>query len=128
MEQRKELEWSKENVDWKRLRRGWCLGPKEFREELLEKIGRQKGRQHHGEELRESDEQKAERLVDLMLKREGWAPKDLRKHRKGDRIKARMAARLRSETTMTWEWIARRLEIGHWRTAANAVRMLNENR
>jgi hypothetical protein len=30
--------------------------------------------------------------------------------------------RLRAETTMTWGWIARRLEMGHWRTAANAVR------
>lgn len=128
LEQRKELEWSKTNGDWKRLRRGWYLGPKEFREELLEKIGQQKGRQHYGEELRQSDEQKAERLVALMLKREGWVPKDLRKQRKGHRIKARMAAQLRSETTMTWEWIARQLEMGHWRTAANAVRVLNENR
>jgi len=33
-----------------------------------------------------------------------------------------MAARLRRETTMTWEWIAKRLGMGHWRTAANAVR------
>ena len=44
------------------------------------------------------------------------------KHRpKEDIKKARMAARLRSETMMTWLWIAKRLEIGHWRTAANAV-------
>lgn len=128
MEQRKELEWSRKIGDWKRLRRGWYLGPKEFREELLEKINQQKGRQHYGEELRESDEQKAERLVALMLKRERWATKDLREGRKGDKIKARIAAQLRSETTMTWEWIARCLKMGHWRTAANAVRTLNENR
>ncbi|MGH7979161.1 MAG: hypothetical protein ACREE6_07275, partial [Limisphaerales bacterium] len=71
MEQCKELEWSRKNGDWKRLRRGWCFGPKEFREALLEKIGEKKGRQHHGQELDQSDEQKAERLVMLMLKGEG---------------------------------------------------------
>ena len=42
--------------------------------------------------------------------------------RKGDKKKAEMAARLRKETTMSWPWIARRLAMGHWRTAANAVR------
>ena len=52
-----------------------------------------KGPQHHGEEFRESDQQKA-----------------------------RIGARLRAETTMTWGWIARELSMGHWRTAANAVR------
>jgi hypothetical protein len=33
-----------------------------------------------------------------------------------------MAVKLRSETAMNWPWIAERLAMGHWRTAANAVR------
>jgi hypothetical protein len=53
MEQRKELELSKQSSDWKRLRRGWYFGPKRFREELLELIGQKRGEQHCGEELRE---------------------------------------------------------------------------
>jgi len=123
MEQRKELEWSQENSDWKRLRRGWCLGARDFREQMLALIGAQQGRQHHGEELRESEEQKAERLAGEMLGAAGWTEEDLRHRRKGDKAKVRMAVRLRAETTMSWDWIAKRLGMGHWRTASNAVRV-----
>jgi len=122
MEQRKGLEWSQENSDWKKLRRGWCWGPRDFREEMLELIGEQQGRQHHGDELRESEEQKAERMVAAMLREAGWTETELRRRRRAEKEKARMAARLRKETTMTWAWIAQRLAMGHWRTASNAVR------
>jgi putative transposase len=122
MEQRAALERSKEAGDWKALRRGWCWGPKGFREELLELIAEKQGRQHYGDELKESDEQKAQRLVKEMLTQARCTEADLKRRRKGDRKKARMAARLRAETTMTWEWISKRLRMGHWRTAANAVR------
>jgi putative transposase len=122
VEERKALEAAKEDGDWKRLRRGWCWGPKTFRQELLEIIGEKRGSHHGGEELRESDEQKAERLLSEMLHQERWGPAELKRRPKGDSKKAAMASRLRRETTMTWEWIADRLSMGHWRTAANAVR------
>jgi REP element-mobilizing transposase RayT len=61
-------------------------------------------------------------LVAGMLRQKGWTEKDLKGRRKGDRQKARMAARLRAETTMAWAWIAERLAMGHWRTAVNATR------
>ena len=83
MEQRKELEMSQATEDWKKLRRGWCWGPKDFREELLELIGQKQGKQHHGEELKESDEQKAERLVGQMLRAEGWTEEELKHRPKG---------------------------------------------
>jgi putative transposase len=123
MEQRKELEWSRESGDWKRLRHGWCWGPKEFREEMLELIGQKQGQHHYGEELKESEEQKAERLIAEMLGKAGWSEGELKSRRKGELKKARMAARLRLETAMSWPWISRRLAMGHWRTAANAVRL-----
>ena len=122
MARRKELAMSQEDGDWKALRRGWCWGPKEFREELLEWIGQKQGKQHDGGELRESDEQQAQRLVSEMLRQEGWSEAALQGRRKGDATKVRMAARLRAETTMTWAWIAERLAMGHWRTALNATR------
>jgi len=122
MEGRRVAEGSPENSDWKQLRRGWCWGSKEFREELLELIEQKQGEQHHGEELQESEEQKAERLMGEMLRAAGWTKEELKHRPKGDIKKTRMAVRLRSETAMTWLWIARRLEMGHWRTAANAVR------
>ncbi len=124
LEQRRELERSELAGEWKRLRRGWCWGSSAFREELLEIIAAKRGQQHYGEELAESDQQKAERLVEKMLRESGWTAADLERRRKGDRKKARMAARLRAETTMTWEWIAQRLGMGHWRTAANVTRMI----
>lgn len=122
METRKELEISKATEDWKKLRRGWCWGPKGFREELLEMIGEKQSGQHHGEELKESDEQKGERLVREMLQKTGWSEEELQERAKGDKKKAGMAARLRKETTVSWQWIATRLAMGHWRTSANAVR------
>jgi hypothetical protein len=103
-------------------REGWCWGPKGFREELLEMIAARQGPQHHGPELKESDAQKAERLVKEKLRKLGWTDKELKERRKGDRQKARLAAQLRKETTMNWAWITTRLAMGHWRTAANAAR------
>jgi REP element-mobilizing transposase RayT len=124
LEQRRELEAAEANQDWERLRRGWYCGPATFKEELLEKIGQKRGHQHYGEELKESEEQKAQRLVRELLKAAGWREKDLERRPKGDKEKAGMAARLREETAVTWQWIAGRLQMGHWRTAANAVRAL----
>jgi hypothetical protein len=100
----------------------WCWGPKGFREELLELIAEKQGRQHHGEELRESDERKAERLVAEKPRKLGWTEKELKERRKAYQRKARLAAQLRKDTIMSWDWITRRLAMGHWRTAANAAR------
>ena len=109
MEVRRRQETSKENPEWKALRRGWCWGPEEFREELLERIAEKRGAHHHGEELWESDEQKALRLITEMLGKARWTEKDLRRRPRGDGEKAKMAARLRAETTMTWRWITEQL-------------------
>ena len=43
--------------------------------------------------------------------------------RKGDKGKVKLARQLRAETTISWRWIAGRLQMGHWRSAANAVRL-----
>lgn len=64
--------------------------------------------QHYGEELREHV----------------WTPKTLARQPGDDKMKAKMARILRVETTMVWEWIAKRLVMGHWRTAVNALRAL----
>src|SRR5438105_222349 len=106
MEERKAQEESLQTEDWKRLRRGWCWGDKTFREELLGMIG----------------EQQAQRLLGQMLRKVRWTEADLAERRKGDEVKVQMATRLRTETTMSWKWIAQRLSMGHWRSAANAVR------
>lgn len=63
-----------------------------------------------------------ERGQGQMLRKARWTEGDLVERRKGDEGKVQMAARLRGETTMSWKWIAQRLSMGHWRSAANAVR------
>jgi len=49
---------------WQAIRRGWCLGGKEFRQELLAELGERAGENHAGPELAESEEQKALGIVE----------------------------------------------------------------
>jgi REP-associated tyrosine transposase len=82
MEERRGQEISLAKDDWKRLRRGWCWGEKTFRGELLAMIDQRQSENHHGEELRESALQKAQRLLEEMLKAARWTEADLEKRRK----------------------------------------------
>jgi hypothetical protein len=113
--------WEDHPEEWKRVRRGWCLGNKAFRKELLTQIAEQAGNSHYGEELRESAEEKAQRMVGEEMKRLGWREEDLRTHRKGDPKKVKIARRLRKETTMTLKWIAERLMMGTWTHVTNRL-------
>jgi len=70
------------------------------------------GAGHYGEEIAESAEEKAQRLVGQELKKLGWGESELARRRKGDGKKIKMALRLRRETTMTMAWIAQRLQMG----------------
>ena len=70
------------------------------------------GPEHYGEEIEESAEEKAQRLVGQALKKLGWKESDLTRLRKGEPKKVKIALRLRQETTMTLAWIAQRLHMG----------------
>jgi REP element-mobilizing transposase RayT len=94
------------------VRRGWCLGGNEFRRELLEQIAEQKGAHHYGDELMESDQTRAQRLIEEALRRKDWTVEDLKARRKGDAFKIRLAAKLRAQTTVTTAWIAEHLHMG----------------
>ena len=121
MEQRRKLD---NREAFQGVRRGWCLGSDEFREELLERMHVGLKRNHGGIEKRESAKARAEGLLREELKRRGWKREVLKSRRKGDREKAKNARRLREETTMTWEWIAEHVAMGARGYAANRVRML----
>jgi hypothetical protein len=101
-----------EGSDYKAIRRGWFFGNGVFRRELLEAVSAKSGKWHYGEELKESAEEKAERIVAEELKRRKWDASTLVSRRKGDKEKTKIAQRLRKESTMTLEWIARRLHMG----------------
>ena len=118
MESRRE---SEQDEQWKAVRRGWCLGDKAFRKDLLAQMSERAGSSHYGEELRESAEEKAQRIVAEEMKRLRWSEADLELTRKGDRRKVKIARRLRQETTMTLKWIAERLKMGTWTHVTNRL-------
>ena len=114
--------------EWKALRRGWMIGGAERRQELLERMGQEVGQHHGGEEIQETEQQRAELLVRQELQKRRWTESDLKQRRKTDAGKVRIAARLRRETVMTLEWIAARLQMGSRYTLANCLKEFNKGR
>lgn len=104
---------------WKGLRRGWCLGTGEFKSALLQRMGGQLGPNHSGALRRESEMARAEALIGQELSRLGWREEDLPQRPKGDPAKVALAARVRSQTTLTIGQIARRLQMGSRNTLNN---------
>jgi len=121
LEQRRARE---DGGELKRIRRGWCLGGETFRQELLEQARTRAGENHHAQTRRETAEEKARRLMREELDKLGWTADELAAHPKGDVRKARLAQRLRTETSVTWKWIAGQLQMGSWTYAANRVAKL----
>ena len=50
--------------EFKGMQRGWFLGSKAFRKEMLGMMSQKAGPEHYGEEIRESADEKAERLAE----------------------------------------------------------------
>jgi hypothetical protein len=98
-----------------------------MRGRLLELMEGGMGDHHSGEEKRETDGQKAERIVQEELEKRGWAEEDLTARRKIDTDKAAIAARLRRQTVMTLDWIAKRLKMGCRHTAANCLKRITNS-
>ncbi|MBI4662401.1 MAG: hypothetical protein HY735_26575 [Verrucomicrobia bacterium] len=109
MEERRGEELSEQ---WKPIRRGWCLGEEQFRKELLEQVQERAGAHHSGEEIGQSAQEKACRIIAEELAKLGWAQEHLSERRKGDAGKVRIARRLRRDTTVSKRWIARHLAMG----------------
>jgi len=125
MEARRQGELAQE---YKAVRRGWFLGDKAFRKELLSQMQERRGAEHYGEERFETDEAKALAILEQELKRRRWKGAELKARRKGDKDKVAIAARLRCETTMTLKWIAERLEMGSWNNVSNRLAVLRQKK
>jgi putative transposase len=109
LEQRRSAE---EGDEFQPIRRGWFFGEDALKQELLAAVSEKAGKWHYGEAVHESAEAQAERIVTEELKRRRWNEQSLSARRKGDAGKVTIAQRLRSETTVTLEWIAERLQMG----------------
>ena len=108
-------------AEYGQIRRSWFLGSEEFRKELLASAQERVGLNHYGSDRHESEEQKADRIVQEELARLGWLPEELPRRPKGDKGKVTVARRLRHETTMSLNWIARRLHMGTWTYVSNLL-------
>lgn len=104
------------------IRRGWSFGAQDFIARLLDRIPGSVSEHHQARERTETDEQKAEAIISARLKELGWGKADLGARRKSDPQKVALANFLRSETTMSLKWIARRLEMGSWTHVSNLLR------
>jgi hypothetical protein len=99
------------------VRRGWCLGGKEFRDEMLQKADGKLGEHRSGDLPLESGNAKAGRIVREDLRRLCWVESDLSRRPKNDPAKLTLAARLRPETTLTIKEIAARVKLGASKSA-----------
>ena len=100
---------------YKPIRRGWCFGEAQFREELLAQVDAQLGENHFGQERQESVEQKALRMIDEELRKLSLSLEDLRLRRNGDPVKVGIARLLRRQTTMSLKWVAEQLGMESWK-------------
>jgi putative transposase len=103
------------------MRRGWYLGTKEFKKELLARMEGRLGKNHAGQLRREVAEASAQRIIERELKRQRWNEAELRMRAKTDPVKTALAERIREETTVTLAWLARRLQMGTRQTLNAAL-------
>jgi len=96
----------------KALRRGWCLGSEDFKQQRLEELDGQVGQHHFGQMRLEVAQAKAGRIITEELRRLGWQEADLVWRRKRDPGKLQIGVRLRKETTLSVKEIAARLHLG----------------
>jgi REP element-mobilizing transposase RayT len=125
LEQRRAQE--EEPEEFRAVRRGWCLGDETFRKELLEQATKRGGEHQRTERQAEAPEEKARRLVQEGLERLGWTEKDLILRPKGEDGKIQLARRVRAETSVTWKWIAQRLNMGTWSYVASRLNQKKGN-
>jgi hypothetical protein len=104
------------------IRRGWSFGVEDFIARLLDRMPGSVSEHHQARERNQTDERKAEAIILARLKELGWGKTEVVARRKSDPHKIALARDLRSQTTMSLKWIARRLEMGSWTHVSNLLR------
>ena len=112
-----------DSQELKVFQRGWCLGSKTFKDQMVKLMEGKLGENHPAQQRRETAQAKAERIISEELKRLGCSDSALRAGPKCDPRKLALATRLRKETTLTIKSIAARLNLG---TPRNATVRLQE--
>jgi len=115
---------------WEHIRRGWCFGTDQFKEELLERVDLSSGQRSSfsGEEVGAHDEKDAERLVVAGMQVLGLDESRLTGLRKGAEEKMLLAWLVRKNTAVSNAWIADRLQMGRPDCLSRHPRFIEENR
>lgn len=104
------------NEQWERIRRGWYLGSEEFRDRLLEKLEsievRRKVKAGAVQMGSDHAQWEAERIARGGLKHFALRDDQLIKLPKSDRRKVIIAALIKAHTSVTLDWISKRLRMG----------------
>jgi len=114
---------------WRNIRRGWYLGDSSFKETLLDCLegrGRIKRDSNDGDAVRAHDERAAESLLASAWKLLGIDPAKLAGMPKGAPAKVVLAWWLRKQTTVSRQWIAERLNMGHPTRVTASVTAVNQ--
>jgi len=107
----------------KQVKRGWFLGEASFADRLMEGVEQAETRPRlEGSQRRMHDERAANRLLGEALERLGISEDDLLAMRNVGLEKQAVAWLLKSRTTVTVEWIADRLRMGHRTNATRGIR------
>jgi len=116
------------------LRRGWYLGDDAFRDKLLSLIHKgarrlKKSGSHTGPPVTGYGQAEAERIVAVGLDALGMTNEagGLLPARKGDPRKVALATLVKARTSVSNEWLAARLEMGHNRSVSRLIRQAHEN-
>lgn len=102
------------DAQWAGIRRGWCFGGTDFRDEMIDRIESLSGKRESfsGDQVRMHDEHEAESLLKAGLFVLGMDEEALVSLRKGADEKALLAWLLRRHSVVSNAWIAGRLKMG----------------
>jgi hypothetical protein len=102
------------------LRRGWYLGEEGFKDKLLDLLDKTadklRGKKSHaGDAVRAHHQVEAERIISILARDLGLpdSREELEQLKKSDARKVVCAALVKRRTSMSNEWIAERLAMGH---------------
>jgi hypothetical protein len=127
-----EQEAKAQNAQWRSIRRGWCLGTEEFREQMEAKLdeilSRNKRTSYTGSEARGHDKRRAEELVQTSLQHLHLEEDDLSRLKKGDTVKKLIAWAVRTQTRVSNEWIVHRLQMGSPSNLSRHVRWVESQK
>jgi hypothetical protein len=111
------------------VKRGWYIGSAEFREKLLEKLQSMAGGDNfRSSQKREHNEAVAERLLAIALLELDVSEEALLAMKSNRLEKQALAWLLKSETTVTGEWLSSCLRPGHASNCSRALKRFREGR